>query len=140
MKAQTKKTVIIASISLGVLAIVLAIYFIFFWKKNSEEETGSTMTSAGDADKAKNTFPLSYSLFYNQPVEELQRRLNQKLNAAWISNVNSEVFNVNMPVGKDGKLITSLKVDGYFGPDTQAVVQWALGTKDVSEEQFNSLA
>jgi len=140
MKAQTKKTVIIASISLGVLAIVLAIYFIFFWKKNSEEETGLTVTSAGDADKAKNTFPLSYSLFYNQPVEELQRRLNKKLEATWITNVNSEVFNTNMPVGKDGKLITSLKIDGYFGPDTQAVVQWALGTKDVSVEQFNSLA
>ena len=126
MNAQTKKTVIVVSGSMGVLAVMLAVYFLVFFRKGKNTSSGK---GSGSGD-----FPLSRSTVYSGAVRELQDRLNDKLEAA------AATYVADLPKDDSGNVIAELAEDGYFGPLTQRVVRWYFGTETVTEKQFDSLA
>ena len=138
---STKKTKTIICISL-VLVTVLVIAVVFIRKKAKETTENSDREEEKKAEDAINALESegnnqSFPLVYNPHVKtELVKKLQSKL--------NDRLANWTAPLLKcyreDGTEIKSLKVDGYFGKETLAVVKYVWqGKTQVTEDMFNSL-
>lgn len=127
---------------LAVLVCVLA--FLFTKKKRQDEETDDeqkalSLITSIEADGNNQQYPLVYNPHVKSLlVEQLQRNLNNRL------EVDSKTYLLpsvhQFPTRSDGTRIESLKVDGYFGPETLAVVKYFWnGKEEVSEAMANSI-
>ena len=101
----------------GVLVIGLLIYFLFFYKKRAKSST----------DNATTAYPLKKGSTGDR-VSALQSKLNSRLQLL-----------IMQPFVYNGVTRNRIAVDGQFGAETEAAVVWALGTKEVTENQFKTL-
>lgn len=104
---MNKKVIIISSV--GIVAVALLIYFLFFFKKNDKD------------------FPLQYGS-RNSQVGNLQTKLNARLSAL-------DVY----PIDENGQEIKELVIDDIFGAKTLAVVKAVLGTESVTKKQYDTI-
>ena len=125
--------------------------FIWYKKKKSTDESNvvsdesedtsiSSSTSSATTNKTtnsnketNNSFPLKRNASVkSEKVKELQKLLNERIVGLTVPSV--PYYN--------GKPITSLKEDGYYGDKTAAVVKYVFNSTNgdiVSEEMFNEL-
>ena len=114
-------------LTIGIVALLAVIALaIYLGIKKSK----SIVLSDGTVSDA--AFPLKYnSVVKYDAVKSLQNKLNNKL---------EEKVEPDFPKDKNGQYIKNLVEDGYFGPNTLAVVKYLFdGKEEVTLEMYNSL-
>lgn len=124
---------------LVVVAAVVVLLVVKKRKSNAENEnaedanSNSSNASSNKAVAKSSDFPLKKNASVkSETVKQLQELLNEKIGGLVAPVV---------PYDADGNPITQLKVDGYYGDKTAAVVKYIFNNdgNEVTEEQFNEL-
>ena len=122
-----RKTLITLSIIATLAIAVLAVYLLIKQKKS-----GQTTTDTASGLTSDSRFPLAYDPHVKKDiVRSLQAKLNSKLDTC---------IEPNFPKDANGAYIKTLDEDGYFGPNTLAVVKFFFdGKEQVTQLMYNSL-
>lgn len=122
-----RKTLITLSIIATLAIAVLAVYLLIKQKKS-----GQTTTDTASGLTSDSRFPLAYDPHVKKDiVRSLQAKLNSKLETC---------IEPNFPKDANGAYIKTLDEDGYFGPNTLAVVKFFFdGKEQVTQLMYNSL-
>lgn len=122
-----RKTLITLSIIATLAIVVLAVYLLIKQKKS-----GQTTTDTASGLTSDSRFPLAYDPHVKKDiVRSLQAKLNSKLETC---------IEPNFPKDANGAYIKTLDEDGYFGPNTLAVVKFFFnGKEQVTQLMYNSL-
>lgn len=141
MNPKAKTILIVLLVLIVPAALVYGGYKLYISKKNSEDkksedrpydadENNPTNTTSG---KANESFPLKYNASVSTSlVKSLQERLNTRLTGL----LEPVVPYVN------GSPVKELKVDGYYGEKTAAVVKYLFPSTDgktVTENMYNNI-
>lgn len=136
-----KKGAKIALASLLITGVAAVVFFVVRRNKKASTQTtasgttasGSSTTSSSKTTTQTNEFPLKKNASVKRDiVKQLQKLLNEKISALVLPCV---------PYAADGTPITALKVDGYYGDKTAAVVKYYFNNdgNEVTEAMFNDL-
>ncbi len=137
-----KKGAKIALASLLITGVAAVVFFVVRRNKKASTQTtasGTTAsTSSSTTSSSKTTtqtseFPLKKNASVKRDiVKQLQELLNEKI---------STLMPPCVPYAADGTPITALKVDGYYGDKTAAVVKYYFNNdgNEVTEAMFNEL-
>lgn len=136
-----KKGAKIALASLLITGVAAVVFFVVRRNKKASTQTtasgttasGSSTTSSSKTTTQTNEFPLKKNASVKRDiVKQLQKLLNEKISA---------LVRPCVPYAADGTPITALKVDGYYGDKTAAVVKYYFNNdgNEVTEAMFNDL-
>ncbi len=136
-----KKGAKIALASLLITGVAAVIFFVVKRNKKASTQTtasgtaasGSSTTSSNKTTTQTSEFPLKKNASVKRDiVKQLQELLNEKISA---------LIPPCVPYAADGTPITALKVDGYYGDKTAAVVKYYFNNdgNEVTEAMFNEL-
>lgn len=138
-----KKGAKIALASLLITGVAAVVFFVVRRNKKASTQTTASGTTASGSGSSSTTssktttktseFPLKKNASVKRDiVKQLQELLNEKISA---------LVPPCVPYAADGTPITALKVDGYYGDKTAAVVKYYFNNdgNEVTEAMFNEL-
>ncbi len=130
----------ITLVSLLITGVAAVVFFVVRRNKKATTQTtasGTTTSGSGSSGNKTTTttseFPLKKNASVKRDiVKQLQELLNEKISA---------LVPPLVPYAADGTPITTLKVDGYYGDKTAAVVKYYFNNdgNEVTEAMFNEL-
>lgn len=128
MKKQTQISLIVLFM---VVTIAITVFIILMNKKKQitpAEESNTLPGSNGTSSGTASVFPLKYGS-KGTYVRQLQSKLNAHI----------QLYALAIPFTYLGQKRTAIQVDGDFGAETLAAVQWKFQTNSVTKSQLESL-